>query len=134
MNSSLMKVLKAVAGILVLLVLIGTVSRWWGDYRTSGAPAGSGTTTSTAAPEGEGEPESAESDSDEAAPETKTVLVLTEGLNFRKEPSRDSDVIRGLAKGEKMTLIKTESGWHQVEAEDGTRGWISANTTYSEVQ
>lgn len=136
MNTALANVLKGAAGVAVLFVLLTTVSRWWGDYRASDAPAGSSVATSTASPEGEGakEPKTADPGDTEKAPEAKTVVVLTEGLNFRQEPSRDAKVIRGLAKGEKMTLVKTESGWHQVEDKEGTRGWISANTTYSEVQ
>lgn len=136
MNSTLAKILKGVAGVLVLLVLFSTVNRWWGEYRSSTAESATGTATSTAPPAGESEEEPAEEPAGEGTsePATKTVVVLTEGLNFRVDPSRDAKVIRGLGKGEELTLLKTDKGWHQVQTKDGTKGWISADSTYSEVR
>jgi uncharacterized protein YgiM (DUF1202 family) len=135
-NSTLAKILKGVAGVIVLLVLFSTINRWWGEYRSATTESAIGTTTSTAPPAGEGEKEPVEEPAGEgeSKPATKTVVVLTEGLNFRVDPSRDAKVIRGLGKGEEVTLLKTENGWHQVQTEDGTRGWISADSTYSEVR
>lgn len=136
MSTTVWKVVRAVAGAIVLMALIGVVNRWWGEYRElSGSVQTPGTeATATPAP--------TESENGGEAPETseppseasKTVIVLTDGLNFREEPSSKANVIRGLDEGEKLSLIEEKSGWYYVEDEDGTKGWISAKSSYSKVE
>ena len=135
MNATLTKVLKGVAGVVLLLLLVSTVNRWWGDYRTS-AQEGPGPETTATATSGEGSKEETAqaSGGNESGDDAKKVVVLTNGLNFRETPSRDGKVIRGLDKDDELVLIKTEDGWHQVEDSEGVKGYISASETYSEVK
>jgi len=149
-NSSALKVLKAVGGALAILILVITVARWYGDYRISATDKVIEEATSSVQGEGseasdqeptaeENEPAASGSDSgseepEQAKPTSKTVVVLTDGLNFRKEPKKGAAVIRGLDKGEKLTLIEEADGWYYVETSDGTKGYISASSSYSEIQ
>jgi uncharacterized protein YgiM (DUF1202 family) len=134
-NNTLLNVLKGIVGVVLLLILVSTVNRWWGDYRTSAqvAPAPESTATPTG---GEGSQDSTtEASGDESkTDERKKVVVLTNGLNFRETASRDGKVIRGLDKDDELVLIKTEDGWHHVEDSEGVKGYISASETYSEVK
>lgn len=128
MNTQASRIAKGVAGVVVIVILFSVVSRWYGDYRDTVRANGS-ETTQTAPPGGEGE-------STKTAPpkNAKTVVVLTNGLNFRDQPSREGNKIRGLKKGEKLVLIKTKSGWYYVQDSKGTRGWISASKSYTRVE
>jgi uncharacterized protein YgiM (DUF1202 family) len=141
-NTVAIKVLKGAVGVLILVVLLMTVSRWWADYRDSAAESrGSVPATEAAPPQGEGGDSSgsksdqaeAKSASDAEKPE-KVVVVLTDGLNFREQPDSDSNEIRALDKGDKLVYIKKQGNWYQVEDDDGTRGWVSARADYSKVQ
>lgn len=126
MNLSPARIAKGVAGILLLVVLFSVVTRWYGEYRQIVGAAGETTVTAPPAGEGATSPTPVPSNA-------KTVVVLTEGLNFRDEASREGNKIRGLKKGERLVLIKTNGGWYQVQDKTGTRGWISASKSYSKV-
>ena len=145
MNEGGLRAIKAIVGGAVLLLLLVTVVRWYGDYRISSTEKVLEETTST--PGGEdatsGNPEAstgedqtpADTSGDKATPvETKTVVVLTDGLNFRKEPKKGSEVIRGLDKGEKLVVVKTQDAWYQVKDSEGVSGWISASPSYTKLQ
>jgi len=140
--------MKAIAGGLLILFLVITVNRWYGQYKTMSTTNASAGTTTTAPAKGEENPaeetkDAANKDSTQEAPKesdgtpaesAKTVIVLTDGLNFREDPSQDSNVIRGLDKGEKLVLIKKEGSWYQVRDSKKTEGWVSASPNYSKVQ
>lgn len=128
MNTRIARVAKALAGIVVLVILFTVVSRWYGEYRQQ-LRSGASETTSTAPPQGEGSTKEATSTSRDA----RRVIVLTSGLNFRDQPSRDGNKIRGLKKGERLTLLKSEGEWYYVEDRTGARGWISSNKSYVKI-
>lgn len=140
MNRDSNRTLKALVGLVVLVVLFFLVVGWWRDYRQA-EPAkstkGSVTATATPSPEGsQGEKPAEKSEvtpTDSAAPQIEYVVVLIEGLNFRPAPSSDSKPIRGLAEGEKLVLLSTEGSWYQVRADDGTEGWVSSSPQYSRI-
>ena len=143
MNPAIMRIAKGVVGAVVLIVLLVTVSRWWGEYRdhsTTAKPAAQAEKTPS---QGEGKAETPKADAQKAEPaeqkpetavKTKIVVVRTDGLNFRKQPQQDSTVIRGLDKGEKLTYLKEDGGWFQVQDADGVKGWISSKPQYAELQ
>ncbi len=133
-----MKTAKAIAGVVVLAVLFMLILRWYGDYRIAQteqkstqettSTAGANDTTETA-----GSDDNAEAEKP-SAPTGKSVIVLTDGLNFREEAGPSAKVIRGLKKGEKLTLVSEKPDWYEVQASDGVKGWISASPTYSRIQ
>ena len=147
MSEGALRTLKAVLGGVVLLLLVFTVVRWYGDFRisttndvleaveeTATPPQGEGgEATEPGGDAGEAGTEPSEAGSPESQP-TKTVVVLTDGLNFRKQPKKDADVIRGLDKGEKLALLEESAGWYRVRDKQDIEGWITASPSYSEVQ
>jgi uncharacterized protein YgiM (DUF1202 family) len=117
------KVIRALAGVVVLVILLVTVNGWWADYKKATPKRSSSETTSTAdasataAPAGTGQ----------------TVLILTDGLNFRQNPDATGVSIRGLKKGEQFILISTNGSWLQIQDTGGTTGWVNNNPQYVKV-
>jgi hypothetical protein len=133
--SNVGRVARAVFGVVVLIGLVFLVNSWWGDYRRGDPPAV--VTETTATPDGAAEApaESGEESADEQpAASGATVLVLIEGLNFRKEPSREGELIRGLSRGTRLEHLGTADGWHHVRDDAGVEGYVSASEQYTEVQ
>lgn len=144
--------IKAVAGAIVIIALLIVVNRWWGEFRSSAATAPTnGTESSATGGEGASTGETSTQDSKDAEktdtqpqPDAKspadskssdkTVVILIDGLNFRESPSQDGNVIRGLDKGEKMTLVAEKSGWYQVKDSDDVEGWVYGSDKYTKVQ
>jgi len=130
------RALKALAALILLVVVVFFVFNWYGDYRA--AKDGPTTPASTDATGSAGATGTAPAGSNPGtATGTKpvgTVLVLIEGLNFRAEPNKDSKLIRGLKKGESLTLVRTEADWHLVSDAQGVQGWISASPQYTEIK
>ncbi len=147
MTLTLDKLIKGVAGAIVLAILLVVVLRWWGDYRLASTEARfpETTTTAPAATQGEGSeatPAKTGEDSQKAESEsgvkesenTQVVIVQIEGLNFREKADRGSRAIRALSKGEKVQLLDTIDSWYQVKDADGSVGWISSNPAYSKIE
>lgn len=68
-----------------------------------------------------------------AAPGEK-VRVTIQGLNLRTQPSVGGGVIiRKLDKGTTVELLARKSGWFQVRAPDGTKGWVVDRKGYTEL-
>jgi len=130
------RALKAVLALILLLAVAFFVYNWYGDYRA--AKEGPKTPASSEATGSAGATGTAPGGSNPGTVSgTKpvgTVLVLIEGLNFRAEPNKDSKLIRGLKKGESLTLIRTEADWHLVSDAQGVQGWISASPQYTEIK
>lgn len=132
-----MKIAKAALGVVVVIVLFVVVMNWWGDYRTAtavlkGAKASSGATTSTVTSGGSGDSGATQPDKTTNGTSTKVLLVAVDGLNFRAQPNSDSKSIRGLSKGERVTLLATVGDWYKVEDSSGVIGYITANPTYTD--
>lgn len=130
MNTALVRVIKAVAGVIVLVVLLSVVTRWWGEYKegeTESPPTATSTATSTVAAQ------SAEASRAAAVKAGMKLVVLADGLNMRKNSSREADVVRGLKEGEKLTVLNSKPGWYQVQDAKKKKGWISSSPSYSKV-
>lgn len=134
--SGVSRVVRAGVGVVVLLALLLIVNSWWGEYRRGPAPDVTSvetTVTPDAEPNGdEGEPEA--DANDDASASGKTVVVTIEGLNFRREPSRDGELIRGLGRGTRLEHLATENGWYHVRDDAGVEGYVSASPQYTELQ
>jgi hypothetical protein len=128
------RIARAVLGVVVLVGLVFLVNSWWGDYRRGDAPAV--VTETTATPDGAADApaESGEESAEEPAAGGATVIVLIEGLNFRKEPSREGELIRGLSRGTRLEHLGTADAWHHVRDDAGVEGYVSASEQYTEVQ
>lgn len=50
-------------------------------------------------------------------------------VNIRLSPDSSSEIVGRLNKGESLTLVGTDDGWHEVELEGGATGYISADWT-----
>lgn len=109
------KIVRAIVGIGVVLMLLVVVYNWWGEYKlartiarpTSGAT--SVTTTSTV---------------------VGTGVVKSADVNFREKPDSASKLIRVLKKSEKLTILSKEAGWYHAKDAKGVVGWVTANTDY----
>ncbi len=141
-------VVRGAVAVAVLVVLVFIVMGWWREYRAANegaVPAEAvnesveSTPTDGAGGEepeggsGEAEPSDTEAPPPAAEPDN-TVIVLIDGLNFRAAPDSTARAIRGLDKGEKLRLLGTQDGWHEVEDDDGTTGWVSSNPNYTETE
>lgn len=128
MSGSWTKWVRAAIALVVLGVLVFTVRGWWTEYQS--APRASTETSATAEPAAD--TDSTEDTGADADPAAKTVrVVLTEGLNFREEPDATGKAIRGLKKGEKVTVVKKSGDWFQVTTVEGETGWITDNASYT---
>jgi uncharacterized protein YgiM (DUF1202 family) len=132
----LVKLAKAAVGVIIVIVLFIIVMNWWGDYRSAtAAKAGSGSTvTSSTANNGEASSDSTSTTTDGSetnsnAPEA--LVVSVDGLNFRREPDSSAKTLRGLSKGERLTVLATEAGWYKVEDSKGVVGYITSNPSYT---
>lgn len=66
---------------------------------------------------------------EEVAEEEKFTYISSEvGLNMRKEPDTDSEVLAIIPFGTKIPVLAEQSGWIQTEYE-GETGWVSADYT-----
>lgn len=133
MNTDIMRVAKAIAALVVLFILLSVVMNWYGDYKAAKVEAEQ-TPTATAPPSGEETKTGEGKKAEPPAEKPKTVVVLIEGLNMRDKPAADGKRIRGLGKGDKLVLIKTEEDWYQVRASDKKVGWVSANPQYTKIE
>lgn len=130
--------IRAILGVAALSLVGFMVLGWVLDYRGGDDPSDVPgiETTQTPAPEGETTGTESSSTEDGASTEGSTasrVVVLVNGLNFRKEPSGGADLIKGLAEGTELELISTEGGWHKVKDSEGTVGYVSSSSQYTRV-
>lgn len=125
MSTGTARLIKGTLGVIVVVVLLITVSNWWGDYRREAAREPETVATGTV--------ESSKT-SGAGSGASATVVVLIDGLNFRKKPAADAATIRGLKKGEKLILVSTEADWYQVKDSKGAVGYVAAKPQYVRVE
>jgi len=113
------KIIRAAVGVVVIMVLGFVVMNWWNDYKSAAATknvaAVVAATTATPAP---------------AAAVTGVGVAQIDGVNFRTKPSSSAKLIRGLKKGEKVTVLLKEGSWYKVKDSKGKTGWVTANGDY----
>lgn len=116
---SVKKVVRALVGIVVLVVLGLVVMNYWTDYRSA-------RTSMPSAP-------AATADETTATGGLAVVGVGTariDGVNFRTKPASSATLIRSLKKGEKVTVLLKDGQWYQVKDSKGKTGWVTANADY----
>jgi peptidoglycan DL-endopeptidase CwlO len=118
------KLIRAALGVAVVIVLGIVVMNWWGDFRSAGSfkptttvttPTGGASTSTTEAVSG-------------------IAIVKIDGVNFRTKPSSSAKLIRGLKKGEEVTVVLKDGQWYKVEDSKGKTGWVTANGDYVTLQ
>jgi uncharacterized protein YgiM (DUF1202 family) len=129
---------RGAAALVALAIVAVMVFGWWGDYRAAtGGGGGAGEETSTVEPTATTDPAAPvpEEPADGGPAATgRTVVVLVEGLNFRTGPSRDTALIKGLARGVQLEHLGTAGGWHHVKDSEGAVGYVSASEQYTELK
>lgn len=138
------KSIRSAFGVVVLVVLIVLVMSFLGAYRHAATSAkdDSGTskeTTGSAEASGtaKGSEKGSEGEKTATVPESKgigTVSVVVDGLNFRVDPTRDSELIRGLDAGEKLTLLEKLDGWYKVQDSSNQVGYVSSSDQYTKLE
>lgn len=126
MSTGTERLFKGALGVIVVVVLLVTVTNWWGDYKREAARQPEKITTSTV--------ESTKTSGASKSSSATVVVVLIDGLNFRKKPASDAATIRGLKKGEKLTLVSKAADWYQVKDSKGTVGYVAAKPQYVRVE
>ncbi|MDP2182919.1 MAG: SH3 domain-containing protein [Actinomycetota bacterium] len=125
------RLLRAVAAVAALALVAMFVTSYWGHYREATGPSRE-TTATAGSSESTGGDEPGEAGNGEA--DSQTVLVLTDGLNFRKSPEKNGKLIRGLKKGDELAYLETDGDWFKVRASDGTEGYVTSSDKYTELQ
>ncbi len=116
---SVAKIVRATAGVIVVVVLGFVVMNMWNDYKVAAknmpsAPAatpGSPSTVPSSTVSGAG-------------------VVKMSGVNFRTKPSSSAKLIRGLKEGEKVTILLKDGQWYKIEDSKGKTGWVTATGGY----
>jgi uncharacterized protein YgiM (DUF1202 family) len=120
----------------VVFVLVGVI----GEYRAARESSSSGSSAST---ETSGSIDTTTSEdqiqipvepTDGAVSGGQTVVVQIEGLNMRTKPTTDSEVIKRLPLGARLTLIGESIGWYQVQDDAGDEGWVAAGGQYTTLE
>lgn len=118
-----MKIVRAVIGIVVVVALGFVVMDWWSDFKSASRANPTASTTATGTP---------------STVPTSTVsgvgVAKIDGVNFRVKPSSNAKLIRGLKKGEKLTILLKDGQWYQVKDSKGKTGWVTANADYVALQ
>jgi uncharacterized protein YgiM (DUF1202 family) len=121
-NQTLLRIVRAAVGVVVLFVLLTTVRGWWAEYKAAPRPVVASAETSASV------------NATQVVPVKGTLIVTMEGLNLRDKPAIDGDQIRALKKNEKLTLLAKQGDWYQVSTSKEEEGWISANKSYTKLQ
>jgi len=127
------KIIRAVLGLAVVVTLLFVLRGWWTDYQAA-APKKSAETTATAPATGTPAAKPAEPSPADQLAQSQHVLIVIEGLNFRKQPDATGESIRGLKKGERLILVGKNNTWLQVQDTSGNVGWITNNPQYVKIE
>jgi len=113
------KIIRAAIGVAVIIVLGFVVMNWWNDYKSAAATRKAAAVVAATTPT-----------STPAAAVTGVGVARIAGVNFRTKPSSSAKLIRGLKKGEKVTVLLKEGSWYKVKDSKGKTGWVTANGDY----
>ena len=117
------RIVRAIAGIIVLVILLVTVNGWWSEYKK--ATPGRASTPANSAP--------AATETVAPAP-SETVVILVDGLNFREKPDATGASIRGLKKGEQFVMVSKTGSWLELKDASGKIGWVNNNPQYVRIE
>jgi hypothetical protein len=120
------KIVRALVGVVVLVVLVVTVNGWYSDYKRA-AQSKSRASTETSS--------SVDSTLVVAVAGGKKVVVLVSGVVLRTTPTASGAPVRTLKKGEQLILVGTVGPWLQLrDAANGKMGYVANNAASLRVQ
>ena len=124
--SGLGKVIRALIGMAVVIVLLFTVRAWYDDYKVAARKA---TALASSSP-------SRTVDATAVVPvQGQRVAILVDGLSLRSTPETSTKVVRPLKKGEQLLLVGvTQSNWLQLRDAAGKLGFVLNNVSAVKVQ
>ena len=121
------KLVKAGIGVIVVLVLALVVFNWYGDFKTASlTAAASKPTTQTVDANASG--------ITTGSAGTTYAVARIDGVNFRVKPTSSAKLIRGLKKGETVTVLAKEGQWYQVKDKKGKTGWVTSSSDYVQLK
>ena len=120
------KLVKAVLGIAVVLIVASVVYNWYGDYKSASHSASGTTTTRTV--------DASASQIATGSAGTTYGIIRIDGVNFRANPASNAKLIYGLKKGDKVVVLAKEGQWYKVKDGKGKTGWVTASTDYVALQ
>lgn len=59
-------------------------------------------------------------------------IVISSGLNIRKEASKDSEIIGCLTKNDIVTVLETKENWSKIKISEDEEGWVNNKYTDNE--
>jgi len=129
------KVFRIAVALLGLFVVFMLVINYWGDYRATRGGGESAEATASVEASDTVEPQDGEEEPPEEESASKgSIVVLTDGLKFRKDPSKDAEMLGSFDQGDRLEYLGTEDSWHKVRADDGTEGYVSASASYTKLE
>ena len=61
-------------------------------------------------------------------------MAVIDGVNLRQQPDAASKSMRGLKKGERLTILAAQDSWYQVKDAAGKTGWVTSSSQYIRVE
>ena len=119
------RILRGLLGVLVVGALLFVLNGWWHDYRQARPSRGSTESSSTAT----GTPVP-----DRSTPAQGVAVAVIDGVNLRQQPDAASKSMRGLKKGERLTILAAQDSWYQVKDAAGKTGWVTSSSQYIRVE
>jgi uncharacterized protein YgiM (DUF1202 family) len=125
--SGLGKVVRALIGLVVVVVLLLTVRAWYGDYRTAARKAALASRTSS---------RSVAATGSVVPVQGQKVAILVDGLSLRSAPDTATKSVRPLKKGEQLLLVgvNTQTNWLQLRDGTGKLGYLLNSASAVRVQ
>jgi len=129
-NPSFPRRLRAVFGVLVLIVVTAIILTWIGDFREAQRGGGTlrDTTESSDLPTEPAGPNGAQSDN--SAQQSQTLIVIVDGLNLRAGPDRGTRSLKVLSDGTELRILQKDGQSYKVEHPDGVTGYVMGNDEY----
>jgi len=120
------RVVKALIGLAVLVVLVVTVNGWYGDYKQAARTKSMASLATSS---------SIESTRLVPVAGGKKVSILIDGLVLRTTPATGAASVRTLKKGEQLILVGTVGSWLQLrDSGNGKIGYVASNSASVKVQ
>lgn len=120
------KVVRALIGVAVLVILVVTVNGWYSDYKKASHSKKVVAVVATSSV-----------DATQVVPVVggKKVAILVDGVVLRATPANAGAPVRTLKKGEQLILVGTVGPWLQLrDSSNGKMGFVANNNTTLKVQ
>lgn len=129
-NPTIPRRLRAIFGVLVLIVVLAIILSWIGDFRQAqrGGDSTRNTTESSDVPAGPVGANGAEAAG--TAEQGQTLIVIVDGLNLRAGPNRGTRSLKVLSDGTELKILQKDGQWYRVEHPDGVTGYVLGDDEY----